>query len=112
MPVDDASIGESLFQRGPILPEDPIAAVPLQEIPLQEAEAGTDNDDMDYAEFSVDPEENPEDPPVIIIASEDEEEEWEKQEEWEEQEEDPKEILFVDGDWDADSDASSIVTIE
>ncbi|GMN66804.1 hypothetical protein TIFTF001_035866 [Ficus carica] len=39
--VDDAGIGGPLFQGGPILPQDPIPAMPLQEIPSQEAEAAT-----------------------------------------------------------------------
>ncbi|GMN61374.1 hypothetical protein TIFTF001_030467 [Ficus carica] len=60
VPVDDVGVGEPLFQGGPILPEDPIPTVPLQEIPPQEAEAGADDNDMDPANFSVDPEENPE----------------------------------------------------
>ncbi|GMN61373.1 hypothetical protein TIFTF001_030471 [Ficus carica] len=46
-------------------------------------------------------------PPVIIIESDDEEGVEEEQEEWEEQEEDHEEILFDDGDWDADSDVFS-----
>ncbi|GMN63687.1 hypothetical protein TIFTF001_032768 [Ficus carica] len=91
---------------------------PLQEIPPQEVEAGADDDDIDPADFPVDSEENPENPPVIIIESdyeedvEEEQEEWEEQEVWEEQEEDLEEILFDDGDWDADSDVFSDVTTE
>ena len=73
IPVDDAGIGEPMFQRSLILLEDPIPVVPFQEIPPQEVEADADDDDMDSANFSVDPEENPEDPPIIIIASDDEE---------------------------------------
>ncbi|GMN68258.1 hypothetical protein TIFTF001_037315 [Ficus carica] len=38
VPFDDAGVGEPLFQGGPILPEDPIPAVPLQKTPPQEAE--------------------------------------------------------------------------
>ncbi|GMN68985.1 hypothetical protein TIFTF001_038034 [Ficus carica] len=36
-PVDDAGIVEPLFQGGPVWREDPIPAIPLQEIPLEEA---------------------------------------------------------------------------
>ncbi|GMN62277.1 hypothetical protein TIFTF001_031361 [Ficus carica] len=119
-PVDNAGIREPPFQGGSIPPEDPVPAVSLQEIPPQEAEAGANGDDMDPADFPVDLEEYPEDPPVIIIASDDEGEEWEEQEgdieeelvNLEEQEEDPEEILFDDGDWDVDSNASSVVTTE
>ena len=42
----------------------------------------------------------------------DEEELGDAPEEMEDFEEDPEEILFDDGDWDVDSDASSVVTIE
>ncbi|GMN31553.1 hypothetical protein TIFTF001_044589 [Ficus carica] len=75
------AIMEAEIIARPILPEDPIPAMPLQEIPPQEAEAGADNNDMDHVDFPVDLEDNPEDLPVIIIESDDEEE----QEEWEEQ---------------------------
>ncbi|GMN63108.1 hypothetical protein TIFTF001_032194 [Ficus carica] len=124
VPVDDAGIAEPLFHGGSNLPEDPIPVMPLQKIPPQEEEAGAENDVMDPADFPVDPEDNPEDPPVIVIESDDEEEDEEDQEQWEEQEraieedlddleepeEDPEEILFDDGDWDADSDISSDIT--
>ena len=43
---------------------------------------------------------------------EDEEDLDEGLEEMEDFEDDPEEILFHDGDWKADSDASSVVTIE
>ncbi|GMN36777.1 hypothetical protein TIFTF001_042506 [Ficus carica] len=69
VPVDDAGIPEPLFEGGPLMLEDPIPAVPLQEIPPQE-------------------------------------------EEIEDFEDDPEEIIFDNGDWDVDSDASSVVTIE
>ncbi|GMN48236.1 hypothetical protein TIFTF001_017415 [Ficus carica] len=98
VPVDDAGIGEPVFQGGPILLEDLIPAVPLQEIPPQEAEADADDDAMDPTDFLADPEENPEGPPVIIIASDDEEDIEEEPKELEEQEEDPEEILFDDDD--------------
>ncbi|GMN23951.1 hypothetical protein TIFTF001_040514 [Ficus carica] len=113
--VDDAGIGEPLFHGGPLLPENPIPTVPLQEIPPQEAEAGADADDIDPADFPNNPEENLKDPPVIIIESDDEEDvEEEFVEEWEEfegvevdiedVEDDPEEILFGDEDWDIFSD--------
>ncbi|GMN60751.1 hypothetical protein TIFTF001_029829 [Ficus carica] len=121
-PIDDAAIGEPLFQRGSVLPEDPIPAVSLQEIPPKKEESGADDDNIDPTNLLVNPEENPEDPPVIIIESNDEkdvkDEEWEeqevdneeeledlvKQEECEYQEDDPEEILFDEGDWNAKSD--------
>ncbi|GMN65134.1 hypothetical protein TIFTF001_034213 [Ficus carica] len=126
VPVDDAGIPKPLFEAGPLFPEDPIPAVPLQEIPPQEAEADAHADDLDPADFMAALEDQPEDPLVIIIDSDDDEEEVEEEfeEEWEEQEQggwevdmedvedDPYEILFDDGDWDVDSDASSVVTIE
>ncbi|GMN66097.1 hypothetical protein TIFTF001_035164 [Ficus carica] len=119
VPVDDAGIAEPLFHGGPNLPEDPIPVMPLQE-----EEAGAENDVMDPADFPVDPEDNPKDSPIIVIKSDDEEEDEEDQEQWEEQEgaieedlddleeleEDSEEILFDNGDWDADSDISSDIT--
>ena len=119
-PVDDAGIREPPFQGGSIPPEDPIQAVPLQEIPPNEAEVGANDDDMDLADFPIGPGEYLENFPVIIIASDDEEKEWEEQGgdveeeliDLEEQEEDPEKILFDDGDWDVDSDVFSDVTIE
>ncbi|GMN58763.1 hypothetical protein TIFTF001_027849 [Ficus carica] len=126
VPVDDAGIPEPLFKGGPFLLEDPIPAVPLQEIPPQEAEADAEGNEVDPANFMAAPEDQPEHPSVIIIDSDDDEEDveeeveeqWEEQEQgvWEEEiedfEDDQEEILFDDGDWDVDSDASSIVTIK
>ncbi|GMN62413.1 hypothetical protein TIFTF001_031496 [Ficus carica] len=93
VPVDDAGIGEPLFQGGLILPEDPIPAVLVQEIPPQEAEADADDADMDLANLLAAPEDNPEDPLIIFIMSDDEEDIEEEQEEWEEQEGDIEEEL-------------------
>ncbi|GMN65117.1 hypothetical protein TIFTF001_034184 [Ficus carica] len=62
VPLDDIGIEEPPFHWGPLLPEDPIPAVPLKEIPPQEAEVGADADNMD-----------PEDPPVINIEGDDKE---------------------------------------
>ncbi|GMN26519.1 hypothetical protein TIFTF001_040878 [Ficus carica] len=126
VPVDDASIAEPLFHGGPVLPEDPIPAMPLQVIPPQEAEADVNDGDMDPVDVSIDQEEDPDDPPIVIIESDDEEDVQEEQEKWEEHEgnieeewegleepeEDPDKILFDDGDWDADSDISSDITTE
>ncbi|GMN60100.1 hypothetical protein TIFTF001_029193 [Ficus carica] len=56
VPVDDAGIPEPLFEGGLVLPKDPIPAVPLQEIPPQEAEANTDNNEVDPADFLAAPE--------------------------------------------------------
>ncbi|GMN59388.1 hypothetical protein TIFTF001_028467 [Ficus carica] len=126
VPVDDAGIPEPLFKGGPFLPEDPIPVVPLQEILLQEAEADAEGNEVDPTDFMAAPEDQPEHPPVIIIDSDDDEEDVEEEieEQWEEQEQgvweeeiedfvdDPEEILFDDGDWDVDSDASSVITIE
>ncbi|GMN64290.1 hypothetical protein TIFTF001_033357 [Ficus carica] len=125
VPVDDAGIGEPLFEAGPLFPEDLIPAVPLQEIPPQEAEANVDADDLDPADFVAAPDDQPEDPPVIVIDSDDDDEEdveEELVEEWEDfegidvdmedAEDDPDEILFDDGDWDVDSDASSVPPVE
>ncbi|GMN65166.1 hypothetical protein TIFTF001_034239 [Ficus carica] len=76
-----------------------------------EADDHDANDDMDA----------PEDPPIIDISSDDEDDGEEPEYEpgyegWldngDEFEDDPEEILFDDGDWDADSNASSVVTIE
>ncbi|GMN62584.1 hypothetical protein TIFTF001_031675 [Ficus carica] len=67
------------------------------------AEAGAENDVMDPADIPADPEDHPEDPPEGAIE--------EDLDDLEEPEEDPEEILFDDGDWDADSDDSSDITI-
>ena len=120
-PVDDADIPEPVFDGVPVMLEVPIPAVPLQQIPPQEAEAEAEaeagpDDDMDPAEAPDNPGDNVEDPPVIHIESDDEElevwEEWEEFEDMEEeeledleeQEEDPEEIPFDDEDWDVFSD--------
>ncbi|GMN64587.1 hypothetical protein TIFTF001_033655 [Ficus carica] len=95
-PVDDAGIGEPQYEVGPVLPEDPIPVVPLQKM-LRKI--------------------NPRIPPVIDISSDEDDLEQEPEqrgwvEDIEDFEDDPEEILFDDGDWDVDSDASSVVTIE
>ncbi|GMN47587.1 hypothetical protein TIFTF001_016764 [Ficus carica] len=106
MTLDEMMEGvrEPVYHGGPFIPEEPIPALPIQEIPPHEEDA-----DMDPVEHPINPKENLENSPVIIIASDDEE-----GDEDEEQEEDPKEILFGDDDddWDADSDVFSDVTIE
>ncbi|GMN34750.1 hypothetical protein TIFTF001_044940 [Ficus carica] len=114
-PVDDAGIPEPLFEGVSAVLENPILAIPLQEIPPQEAEAGPD-DDMDPDDVPVNPEEDPDDPLVILIESDDDEQEiWEEFEDMEdeeiedleEQEEDPEEIPFDDEDWDVFSDMTT-----
>ncbi|GMN44732.1 hypothetical protein TIFTF001_013926 [Ficus carica] len=120
-PVDDASIGESFHDVGPAPPEDSIPAVPVQEVPAQEAEDEMDAEDQDAADTIVAPEDPPADPPIIDISSDEEEDEEDMEPEpehagWIEDEEDfdddPEEILFDNGNWEADSDASLVVTIE
>ena len=100
-PVDDAGMGEHIFHEGQFILEEPIPAVPIQEIPPREEDA--DDAEMDPVDHSTDPEE---DPSVIIIASDDEEE---VEEEQDEEEENPKEILFND---DKECDVFSDVTTE
>ncbi|GMN37898.1 hypothetical protein TIFTF001_042715 [Ficus carica] len=92
-PVDDARLGE----------------------PQYEAEA----DGQDAADDIDAPENQPEDPPIIDISSDDEDDDMEPAPEpgdWGEDvddlDDDPDEILFDDDDWDVDSDASSVATIE
>ncbi|GMN68770.1 hypothetical protein TIFTF001_037821 [Ficus carica] len=130
VPVDDAGMGEPLYGAGPVFPEDLIPAVPLQEVPAQEAKVDMGADDLDPVDFIVAPKDQPEDPPVNVIDGDDEKEELEEEveEQWaepeleqehggwaeeiEDFEDDPEEILFDDGDWDVDSDASSVITSE
>ncbi|GMN18897.1 hypothetical protein TIFTF001_046869 [Ficus carica] len=104
---------------GPIFPEDPITAVLVQEIPAQEAGVEAEADDQDAANDIDAPEDQPEDPLIIDISSDDEDDDMEQAPEpgdWVEDvndlDGDPEEILFDDDDWDMDSDASSVVTIE
>ncbi|GMN21019.1 hypothetical protein TIFTF001_050091 [Ficus carica] len=92
-PVDDAGLGE----------------------PQYEAEA----DGQDAADDIDAPEDQLEDPPIIDISSDDEDDDMEPAPEpgdWGEDvddlDDDPDEILFDDDDWDVDSDASSVTTIE
>ncbi|GMN48242.1 hypothetical protein TIFTF001_017410 [Ficus carica] len=121
-PVDDTGIAEPLFQGGPVWPEDPIPAIPLQKIPLEEAGVDANDNEVDSAEFGANPEDHPEDPPIFIIVSNNEEEEVEEEEEieevWEEHEildaeeqedweDDPEEILFEDEEWDVFSDVTT-----
>ncbi|GMN26871.1 hypothetical protein TIFTF001_047839 [Ficus carica] len=80
------------------------------QVPVDDAEANDydADDDMDA----------PEDPPIIDISNDDEDEDMEPEPEsgdWIEDadnlDDDPEEILYDDGDWDTDSDASSVITI-
>ncbi|GMN25480.1 hypothetical protein TIFTF001_040714 [Ficus carica] len=95
-PVENVGIEEPHFQWGPELQEDPIPAVPLQEIPPQEEEI--DAEVMDLEEF---PEnlELQEDPPEIVM---DEEEEVQVN-----IEDDSEEIMFDEEDWEVFSNVSS-----
>ncbi|GMN30163.1 hypothetical protein TIFTF001_050649 [Ficus carica] len=121
VPVDDVGIGGPQHEVGPMFSEDPIPAMPVQEIPAQEAEDQMNAEGpADDLIASVDP---PEDPPVIIIPSDDEDDEDEEddmepeaeQGDWVEDIDDakgdPEEILFHDGDWDVDFDAESDVSM-
>ncbi|GMN67657.1 hypothetical protein TIFTF001_036716 [Ficus carica] len=51
VPVGDGGIPEPLFEGDLVLPEDPIPAVPLEEILPQEAEADADENEVDPADF-------------------------------------------------------------
>ncbi|GMN19905.1 hypothetical protein TIFTF001_045255 [Ficus carica] len=115
VPVDDVGIAEPMFEAGPAFPEVPIPVVPLQEVPAPEVDIEADDPDTD------DDMDAPEDPLIIDISSDDEDDGEEPEyepgyggwiDEGDEFEDDPEEILFDDGDWEADSDVSSVVTIE
>ena len=147
-PVDDAGIGEPLYEVGPAPPEEPIPAVPEQEVPAHEAEEHEDAEGDPDAEgpeeddVMVIPADPPADPPIVDISSDEEDdvevipadppadpiiidissdeegddEDMEpapepEQAGWLEDHEDfvddPEEILFDDGDWEADSDVSA-----
>ncbi|GMN75329.1 hypothetical protein TIFTF001_056406, partial [Ficus carica] len=88
-PVNDVGMEEPPFQWGPVLPEDPIPAMPLQEIPPQED--GVDDDALDPEEFP-DNLELLEDPPEINMDNGEGEQVDIK--------DDPEEIIFGDEDWD------------
>ncbi|GMN25409.1 hypothetical protein TIFTF001_050376 [Ficus carica] len=118
--MDD--ILQAEYEVDPMFPEDPIPAMPVQEIPAQEAEDQMDAEGA--ADDLIAPVDPPEDPPVIVISSDDEDEEDDmepeaEQGDWVEDiddaEGDPEEILFHDGDWDVDSDVEfdvSVITLE
>ena len=135
VPVDDAGMGEPFYGAGPLFPEDPIPAVPLQEIPPPEVEEDMAVDDFDPADLLAVPEDPPEDPPVIDIPDDDEEDEEPEEDHGEDVEpefehagwlneaedqaddpedwfDEPEEIPFDDADWDPDSDPSSGMTSE
>ncbi|GMN68211.1 hypothetical protein TIFTF001_037288 [Ficus carica] len=121
VPVNDAGLEEPQYEVGPIFPEDPMPVIPVQEVPAQEAGIGVEADDQDAADDMDAPEDQPEDPPIIDISSDDEDDGEEQEHEpgyggWLDEgddfEDDPEEVLYDYGDWDADSDASSVVTIE
>ena len=56
VPMDDTGIPEPLIEGGPFMFDDPIPAVPLQEIPPQEAEADADVNEANPADFMAAPE--------------------------------------------------------
>ncbi|GMN20946.1 hypothetical protein TIFTF001_043206 [Ficus carica] len=127
VPVDDAGMGEPVYEPGPAFPEDPIPAIPVQEIPAQEAGIEVEADDQDDQDAATDmdaPEDPHEDPPIIDISSDDDDEDDDEEPEHEpgyggwldegdEFEDDLEEILYDDGDWDTDSDFdASVITIE
>ncbi|GMN55704.1 hypothetical protein TIFTF001_024826 [Ficus carica] len=97
VPVDDAGIGEPMFEAGPAFPEDSIPAVPLQERISLRIPRSSIFPVMTRTTFE-EPEHGPGYGGWI--------------DEGDEFEDDPEEILYDDGDWDADSDASSVITIE
>ncbi|GMN56028.1 hypothetical protein TIFTF001_025147 [Ficus carica] len=66
VPIDDAGMGEPMFEAGLAFPEDPIPAAPLQEVPAPEVDIEADDPDTD------DDMDAPEDPPIIDISSDDE----------------------------------------
>lgn len=119
VPVDDAGIAEQMFEVGPIFPEVPIPAVLVQEVPAHEAEDQIDTEDA--TDDIVAPENPPVNSPIVDISSDDEDKDMDQKPElepgdWVEEvndlDDDPEEILFDDDDWDVDSDASSVITIE
>ena len=130
-PVDDAGMGEHLHDIGPVFPEDPIPAEPIQAIPHEEDQVVPEwgEDDQVHPGWlgpedqAVDP---AEDPPVAEIAEANnvEDEEPEPEPELEEGawghdaefvwgpemnviEDDPEEIPVGDDEWDAFSDVTA-----
>ncbi|GMN22683.1 hypothetical protein TIFTF001_047472 [Ficus carica] len=77
-PVDDAGIGEPLYEVGPAPPEEPIPAVPEQEVPAHEAEEPADAQgdpeagDPDEDDVMIIPGDPPADPIIIDISSDEE----------------------------------------
>jgi hypothetical protein len=117
VPADDAGIPEPVYEPGPAYPEDPMAADPAPEVPIQEAEIEAEADDYDGDDEMDAPEDPIEDPPIIILSSDDEEEEPEHEPEFvgwldegDDFEEDPEEIFDEDGG--DDSDVSVITVVE
>nr|GMN26847.1 hypothetical protein TIFTF001_047837 [Ficus carica] len=111
--ITSPDLTESRYlRRAQFFLEDPIPAVPLQKVPTPEVEIEANDYDAD------DDMDAPEDPPIIDISNDDEDEDMEPEPEsgdWIEDadnlDDDPEEILYDDGDWDTDSDASSVITI-
>ncbi|GMN23917.1 hypothetical protein TIFTF001_043735 [Ficus carica] len=77
-PVDDAGIGEPLYEVGPAPPEEPIPAVPEQEVPAHEAgeqedaEGDSEAGDQEEDDIMVIPGDPPADPIIIDIPSDEE----------------------------------------
>ncbi|GMN28473.1 hypothetical protein TIFTF001_044239 [Ficus carica] len=77
-PVDDAGIGEPLYEVGPAPPEEPIPAVPEQEVPAHEAgeqedaEGDPEAGDQEEDDIMVIPGDPPADPIIIDIPSDEE----------------------------------------
>ena len=132
-PVDDAGMGEYIHENGPVFPQDPIPAEPVQAIPHEEEDQvvpvwGEDDHVQDHPGW-LGPDDQAdvpvEDPPVEEIAEADddhEDEEPEPEPEFEEgleedeivwgpeiqfEEEDPEEIPMGDDEWDAFSDVTA-----
>ena len=132
-PVDDAGMGEHLHDIGPVFPEDPIAAEPVQQIPPEEAVPDIGDDDHDHPEW-LGPEDQAGDPavdPLVFMIDDDGDDDEEEEEpeaepepeleegawgqdveffwgpELEAIEEDPEEIPLGDDEWDAFSDVTA-----
>ena len=126
-PADDAGMGEHLHDIGPVFPEDPIPAEPVQVVPHEEDQIVSvwgdgDQDHLRWLGLDDQVMDPVEDPPVEEIAEADDVEEEEPEPEFEEGheadeivwgpelqfgEEDPEEIPVGDDEWDAFSDVTA-----
>ena len=96
-PADDAGLGEHFYEAGPLFPEEPIPAVPLQEIP-PEAEADGDEGDFNPDDLMDIPEDPLEDLPLYDIPVEEGEEEDPEEDPEEEPEPEPEHAGWLDED--------------